>query len=199
MSMVLGVCTLGDANVRKVLADPPLVWRVIAPDDPEPYEEARQPRPRLLDFIFGKRRAAAPAAELELAEGEVVDMDIDKAWQGLHYLLTQTPWGGSEPLNFLLAGGSAAGDVDVGYGPARLFTSSQVRALSEALLPIDGEFLRRRFDPAEMMRLDIYPGIWDRDPAEDDTLGYCIEHFESLKAFIAQAAARKVGMVLYLS
>jgi hypothetical protein len=197
--MALGLCTLSDANVRKVLADPPLIWRVIAPDDPEAYEEARRPRSRIFDVIFGKKKVVAPAPDFELAEGEVVDTDIDKAWHGLHYMLTQTAGAGSEPLNFLVAGGAEAGDIDVGYGPARLFTASEVKALSQALSPIDAEFLKARFNPAEMMRLDVYPGIWDRDPKDDDTLGYCVEYFESMKEFVAQAAARNVGMVLYLS
>ena len=42
---------------------------------------------------------------------------------------------------------------------------------------IDEPEFRRRFVPAAMMKADIYPAIWDRDPAEDDTLGYLCDYF----------------------
>ena len=33
MSMILGLTALSDATIARLLADPPLVWRVITPDD----------------------------------------------------------------------------------------------------------------------------------------------------------------------
>ena len=49
-----------------------------------------------------------------------------------------------------------------------------------------------------MMKLEIYPTIWDRDPDDDDTLGYCIEYFDELKKAISSAVNNGLGMVLYL-
>jgi hypothetical protein len=49
--MILGMVTLGDANIPLLLADPPLVWRVIAPDDPDAYENARQRPPGLVVYL----------------------------------------------------------------------------------------------------------------------------------------------------
>ena len=46
--------TLGDANIARILADPPLVWRVIAPDAPELYESARRPPKSFWGRIFGR-------------------------------------------------------------------------------------------------------------------------------------------------
>src|SRR4051812_22134863 len=63
-------------------------------------------------------------------------IDIEKSWHGIHYLLTGTRDEGDGPLNFILAGGQEVGDVDVGYGPARAFTSEQVRGIAGALEPI---------------------------------------------------------------
>jgi hypothetical protein len=34
---------------------------------------------------------------------------------------------------------------------------------------------------------------------DDDTLGYLVEHFEFLKLFIAQAAERRLGMLVYIN
>lgn len=74
-----------------------------------------------------------------------------------------------------------------------------VQDIHAELSQIDETELRSRFDPAEMTKLDIYPEIWDRDPEEDDTFGYCAEYFSSLKTFVADAADRKLGLVIYLS
>jgi hypothetical protein len=202
MSMCLALCTLSDQNIRKVLADPPLIWKVLSPDDPEPYENARKERAGggFLSRLFGRNSAPVPpAAELELTDGEGADTDLDKSWHGIHYMLTQTAWEGAEPLSFLLTGGDPVGNIDVGYGPARALAAEQVQAFHAALQPIDEAFLKRRFNPAEMMKLKIYPEIWDRDPAEDDSFGYCAEYFGSLKSFVADAAKRRLGLLVYIS
>lgn len=202
MSMCMSLRTLSDQNIGKVLADPPLIWKVLSPDDPEPYEKARKERAGsgFLSRLFGRRSASVPQiAELELTDAEGADTDLDKSWHGIHYMLTQSAWHGTGPESFLLHGGSEVGDIDVGYGPARVLTAQQVQAVHAALQPLDETFLRGRFNPAEMMKLQIYPEIWDRDPAEDDTFAYCAEYFDTLKSFVADAANRKIGLVLYIS
>ncbi|HEY3017894.1 MAG TPA: YfbM family protein [Gaiellaceae bacterium] len=124
---------------------------------------------------------------------------IDKAWHGLHYLLTGSAWDGDPPLNFLVSGGREIGDVDVGYGPARGFTSAEVAEISEALKQVTSDQLRSRFDAKLMMEAQIYPEIWDRDPAEDDALGYLLEYFELLKTFVLRAHDESSGLIVYLN
>lgn len=188
MGITLGLYTLTDEHVRKVLSDPPLIFKVIAPDDEETYELAR-----------AETEGIPSSATIELKEDEVLDLDLDKAWHGIHFLLTQSADGGAEPLNFLLQGGSTVESEYLSYGEARLFTSEQVRAISSALGSIDGEYLRSRFNPSEMVALEIYPEIWDRDPEEDDTFAYLEEYFGELKAFIDMAAARGLGLIIELT
>jgi Domain of unknown function (DUF1877) len=125
--------------------------------------------------------------------------DLDKAWHGIHFLLTGSAWGGDPPLNFLVAGGRQIGDVDVGYGPARGFTSADVTEISRALAQITSDDLKDRFDGKRMMKAEIYPEIWDSDPAEDDTLGYLVEYFEDLKTFVERAKASSSGLIVYIS
>lgn len=194
--MCLGLSTLSDASIGKLLAHPRLVWKAMGSEDPEEDQWAQQ-QPGFFARLFGKK-APDPLPALELGEGEVVVSDLDKAWHGIHFLLTQTADAGEAPLNFICAGGRDVGDVDVGYGPARAFTSAEVRTLNQALAPLDAVFLKSRFDPGRMMELDIYPSIWDRPPGQDDTLGYCCEYFGVLKTFVADAARRNVGMLVYL-
>jgi len=202
MGMCLALCTLSDENIQKVLKHPPLIWKVIAPDDPEVYAEAsREESDGFFTKLFGLKRQlqTEEVPHLEFAEDEVSDTDLDKAWHGIHYLLTQSAWERDGPLAFLVSGGSQVGELDVGYGPARALTSEQVRAVDEALQPVDEGFLKGRFKPGEMMDLEIYPEIWDPDPHADDAFRYCAEYFAELKSFVARAAQRKLGVVLYLS
>jgi hypothetical protein len=127
------------------------------------------------------------------------DLDVDKAWHGIHFLLTGTAWEGSPPLDFIVKGGNEVGDVDVGYGPARAFSSADVRVIAGALNPLTRADLEQRFNPAAMSELDIYPSIWDRPREEDDTLGYLLEYYEALKEFIEGAAAQGEGLLVYIT
>src|SRR5579859_1183536 len=61
---------------------------------------------------------------------------LNKAWHAIHFVLTGSRLGGSAPLNFLVDEGTPVGAVDVGYGPARVLTSDQVRQLADALAAI---------------------------------------------------------------
>lgn len=201
MSMILELHTVSDANLARVLADPPLVWKVVSPDDDGMYEAARAEagvaEAGFFQRLFGRpARAKASAVDFPLAPGEVEATDLDKAWHGIHYMLTGTAWEGVPPLNFLMHGGAVIGEVEVGYGPARGMTAADVKAVAGALAGIDEAFMRARFDPAQMTQLDIYPGIWDRDPAEDDSFGYCMEYFGELRTFVMRAAERGAGLVI---
>lgn len=121
--------------------------------------------------------------------------DLDKAWHGIHFLLTGSVWEGEEPLNFLL-GGELIGTEDVGYGPARALHSKQVENVDAQLSVISTDDFRRRFDPVRMTQESIYPEIWNRDPAEDDTLGYLVDYFETLKTFVHKARENKQALLI---
>ena len=63
MSMVVSLSSLRDETIERLLADPPLVWQVIAPDDAEAYERARhqgdeRSKPGLFSRLFGARTQA---------------------------------------------------------------------------------------------------------------------------------------------
>ena len=204
MGMVLGLNTLSDENINKLLSDPPLVWKVLAPDDPEIYEEARKSKTSTGFFskLFKKKKDVEQAqfdeASMELNENEGVNADLDKAWHGIHYLLTGSVWEGDTPQNFLIAGGETIGEIDVGYGPARCIKSDDVRRIYEHLSGISVEDLESRFDPVKMMANEIYPEIWDRKE-DDGNLDYLIEYFEELKHFISKADENNMGIIISIS
>ena len=91
------------------------------------------------------------------------------------------------------------GDVDVGYGPARVLRPNEVHAFRKALSTITADDLRARFDPEAMIKAEIYPEIWDRDPKEDDTLGYLLEYFEVLQSFVQQTSEQSKGLIIYIA
>ena len=201
MSMVLGMATVSDATIARLLADPPLVWRVIAPDDPEMYDDARgsAAKPSFVARLFGKKNdPEGGAADLVLAEGEGSTADLDKAWHGIHYLLTGTAWEGSAPLNFLVSGGRPVGDIDVGYGPARAFDADQVREIAAALTPLTREVLAPRFDPAQLRAHNVYPGFRDGWDQPDDR-DYLLDHYEDLRAFVLGTAEAGAGLIVYIN
>jgi hypothetical protein len=112
-------------------------------------------------------------------------ISLEKAWHGLHYLLTGDPWDGDGPRAFLLCGGSEEGE-DLGYGPARLIDAEEVREIAQVIGGITVDELWSRFDAEQMEQLEVYPGIWD-EPEADLREEYG-EYFEQLKEFLAQTA-----------
>src|SRR4030088_163761 len=71
--------------------------------------------------------------------GERERVVLNKAWHAIHFALTGSRLDGDEPLNFLVSEGTPVGEVDVGFGPARVLTSQQVRSLAAALAALEPE------------------------------------------------------------
>ena len=134
---------------------------------------------------------AWPAA----APGE--EADLEKAWHGLHFLLTGTDDGGEEPACFLMSGGEYMGDnddVDV-----RALSPDQVRDFAAFLATLSTEELTRRFDPVRMTQLKIYPEIWMRPEEEDEPRGYLLGAFDGLRDLVTSAAAAGDAVVVCIS
>jgi hypothetical protein len=121
---------------------------------------------------------------------------LNKAWHAIHYVLTGSRLGGDAPLNFLVSEGTPVGDVDVGYGPARVLNSRQVRQLATALGPIEPDHVKARVDLKRFDDEAIYPGNWQRNGYDAD---YVVSHYEQMRDLIARAAARGQGLVLYIN
>ena len=124
------------------------------------------------------------------------ELDVDKAWHGLHFLLTGSAWEGSFPLNFIVSGGEEVGD-DLGYGPARGLTSADVRAINAALEPLAADELGQRFDAQRMTELQIYPFGWSDDP--EGERAYLLEYYTDLRAFVHRTAEQGRALLVYLS
>ncbi len=200
MGMCCALHSVSDENIDIILANPPVVWRLLAPDDPDSYLDCIQ-NEGLTGFIkhlFGgkKYRPEEKIPDLNFVEGENLDDDLDKAWQGIHYCLNKTDYDAQPPMDFITVGGDLVGDIEVGYGPARAFKSAVVNEIDERLNLVSIEQLKRNYDPQAMEKLDIYPNIWVRE--QDDGFEYIADYFKTLKRFTAHCRQHNLGMMVYL-
>lgn len=115
---------------------------------------------------------------------------LDKAWDGLSYLISparreaynsrestdalRQAIEGTEPLNDA---------IDAGYGPPMLVPPQVVAQAAALLSAITSTALAEHFDPAAMEAAEVYPGSW-----EEIGLSYPECYFEDLRSFYAAAA-----------
>lgn len=123
-------------------------------------------------------------------------LDIDKAWHGIHFLLTGTGDPTTDVRSKAIFGGKAIGD-DVGYGPARLLSADEVKKIAGALKNESVDKLRVRYDAKKMDALEVYPGIWSRDGIE--ALNYLLEYYVKLAAFYEKSASSGRAVLIVLS
>lgn len=140
-----------------------------------------------------------PDILLDWMEDEEIDypyLEIDKAWHGLHYLLTGTAWEGNAPWTYLVLAGHPVGE-DLGYGPALFLTPELVSEAADAIAGLDETTLRQRYNPEEMMRLEINPEVWVEEGEEG--LQYLLHFYGPLKEFFQTAASNGHSIVHYMS
>src|SRR5438094_715270 len=143
----------------------------------------RQPA-EITRFLYG--------ADAE-AGGNVV---LNKAWHAIHFALTGQRLGGQEPLSFLVDEGTPVGEIDLGYGPARVLTSEQVRAIASQLAAIAPEDLAARIDLKQLDDELIYPGHWQRNGIGVD---YVVSNYREMRDLFARSAERGDGLVLFIN
>ena len=199
MGMCLALHAVSDQNIGRILSSPPLIWRLIAPEDPEIYLELTRRKGRgFFSRLFGKgENLSQEMPDLDFVDGEELADDLDKAWHGIHYCLNKTTYEAAPPMDFIVVGGTEVGDIEVGYGPARLFDSAAVEEINARISHITRDQLHRNYAPCEMTGQDIYPDIWEREGEE--AFEYLVEYFDTLKTFVAHCNRNNLGMALYLS
>lgn len=122
-----------------------------------------------------------------------VELDLHKTWHGLHFLLTGSVSEGESPLGFLLIGGREL-EVDLGYGPPRIFAAEEVKRIAAALASVSTDELLERLDPSACEAAEIYGANWD-EPLTDLYEEYG-DAYTLLKAFVTRAADSEQALVV---
>lgn len=137
----------------------------------------------------------------EESEEDSCVLDIDKAWDGIIYLLTGNSIQGANLADpsglhaIIFSGQLIDPDQDMGYGPAHYLNPAQVEHFSTALSKETRESLFSRFKPADMH--DVYPTIWEEEGEE--AFDYLFEYFQQLQNFYAEAAKEKQAVISILN
>lgn len=200
MSMIGHLRTASDQTLARLQDDSDALMSYLELDSPEDHGLGGDYRLRLVRYedvedVEGDESAGvAVSDETSATEAAGALLQLDKAWHGIHFLLTGSAWSGVEPLCFLAVGGEEIGD-DLGYGQPRAWTSRQVAQLADELEGIDSQELRRRFNPSRMALEEIYPQIWDEG---DEAFDYLEEHYHEMRSFVRKAAAQRLGLLVYL-
>lgn len=131
----------------------------------------------------------------EEAEEDQNLIDVDKAWDGIIFLLTgQNIQNADHPLvQVLFSGQLIDEEQDLGYGPGHYLTSDQVKDLNEKISKITTEDLKLKYNSKQMNELDVYP-IWD-----EDSFDYLDENFKLLQQTYAEAANKEQAIITFLN
>jgi len=121
--------------------------------------------------------------------------DVDKAWHGLHAVLTGSADECDHPLSSVVFGGEEFG-ADLGYGPSRYLTADEVRQLAAALDELEPADFRAQVDLAALDDLDTYPDAWDADDETDDNVRWLLDAFETVRSGFHRAADHGQAMVI---
>ncbi|MEE1941687.1 YfbM family protein [Streptomyces sp. TRM 70361] len=126
--------------------------------------------------------------------GQARRLDVDKAWDGIRFLLERSGF----LVDVVLGGELIPGAADWGYTPPRHLAPAEVAEVVGELAATPFGALVADLDPAELIRAGTYPsGLWDEGGA--DGLEYVRHHYEALRVFLAAAARDGDAVLLWIS
>ena len=122
-----------------------------------------------------------------LERGSSETFDVDKAWHGIHGVLTGSVGDEGHEFDGVVIGGVEFGP-DSGYGPSHLVSADQVAALAERLSALTVDDFRDRIDLAQLSALGIYPDIWDREDEREENISYLVDGYRVVRERFVRAA-----------
>ena len=207
MGMTGGLVRTSDADIRRLCTDRSSLPAFLDGVDWGPPARRVQPRSilgwllRLTPITIEEVDPdARPPEGATLAEPDS-HLDLDKAWQPLHFLLTGTAWEGEEPGCYLVRGGEELTDADddYGYSSIRALTPEQIRRFDEYLGTLSHDALRQRFDRDRMVALEIYSKPRAGAAHARDEMPSLLQSFDALRSFATITAQRNDGAIAYLT
>ena len=190
MSMIGCFYAVSDEDLEAIIEQPKRMHQLWGkPELPEA-------KPTFVSRLLGVKPKAASEPDGWQPSGKPVAFDVDKAWHGIHFMLTGSDWEGDGPLAFILHGGREI-EEDLGYGSPHGFTASEVKEINAALQSVNEAALFERANPEDFARMDIYPQIWTKEPKEE-CVGYLVEYLTGLKKFVNETAHSGRSLIAYL-
>ncbi|WP_338751074.1 YfbM family protein [Bacillus sp. FJAT-52991] len=133
----------------------------------------------------------------EVEEVSKKEVDIDKAWHGIYFLLTGEAQLGAavdSTEGDAILGGKPIGR-DLGMGPCRYLPSDEVKEIYDTLKNISVNDLSEQFDVEALNEADIYPmyGEWTEEDKD-----YIVDNYQELVRYFEEAAHNEEGMLLLI-
>jgi hypothetical protein len=172
-------CTLTSATAFQVarLCRDPAVLPVFLYNAPDAYRTT-----------WARRLLQTKPPDDLLRGVDCMETDLDKAWHGIHFLLTASADEAPLPAGVLLANDHRIAESSY------LLSPDEVAESHAFLSEVTDDELQRRYDPQLMESLAIYPGIWVRD----GELGfeYLADYLQILRAILRDCADEGHGLVI---
>lgn len=137
---------------------------------------------------------------LDIDPTQCQSLDVDKAWQAIHYLLCKNIENGKPPMGYVVPlRDENKLDCELEFG-AFYINAQQVKETTNFLNSLDDKVLENMYDFKSMQENMVYP--FHGNENETDT-GFIYEYIYSylikLKEFFNQTAEKGYAIILYLS
>ncbi|MEW4369006.1 YfbM family protein [Paenibacillus kandeliae] len=123
-------------------------------------------------------------------------LDIDKAWQGIHFWLCEELYDGAPPQGYIVPMRADQALLLEPYGAFYLYPQ-QVQQAVDWLDTMNEEQLRLLYRFSDMVSDEIYPIFEGED--EQEFYNYLHEYLLEIQKFYKQVAAAEQGVVFYIS
>ncbi|WP_282081990.1 YfbM family protein [Aquimarina algiphila] len=127
------------------------------------------------------------------------NLDLDKSWEGIQYLLTGKGMAELEEPNILTRAFFSFQildeEQDLGYGPAQYLTSEQVTETNSELQKLDIDKLKNKVSGTDMIEKGIYPEIW----TESEALEFLFDNFKDFLDFYKKASENNEAILSFIN
>ena len=118
-------------------------------------------------------------------------IDFDKAWHGLHFVLSGEVGATEHPLGILV-------NMDSEPGSVRLVAAETMRQFDSALRELTDEDLRDRYNAAEMARYTLYMSDWFVEEGSEGW-SYIAQNLTALRKFSADCVMSNSSALVVLN
>lgn len=173
---------VSDGNIHRVLADPPLVWRLIEPEDDALY---------LAEIGYESRKPAPEVPALVDDGHERYLLDLDRLWDGLGACLRRC----APRMPCFFDDARPLGHIDVGYGPALYHHASAMARIAEACAALSETQVLDALKTADFE--GVYLGeLWE---SRNNDVAACLKDcYAEFSAFAAFTARHRLGAVIHM-